>query len=837
MLDSMDQLRSEYTQHASRTQLTCDVVMGGTFHAEIALIGEAPGPEEKKKGSPFVGGSGQFMFKTLSQEGISRSECYITNVVKRQLVYSQDEGEKQKSKISHSEKKHWFELALWEIDQLPNVKLLVLLGGMALECFTHNYGILNWRGSVLTCVLPSGRTVLCLATVNPAYCFTDHRFKLFFRFDLHKIRKVIDGKFKQFEVTPHYDLDYSEALRWLDHFDGSTTPISVDIETPDRTTTSCVGLANSIYEGVCFNFHNDTENIYSYEEEVVIRKRLCRLLGDTTKQFVMQHGIFDSTWLWYKDRIHVHACWFDTLLAHHTLYPSFPHDLGFLTTQYTAHPYYKDEKADWHATGDIGRFWTYNVKDTCHTLEIATKLQNELKRADLEDFFFSHVMRLQPHLVWMNVMGLHCDIGLKEKIAHDLAIEVDKLRNQFVSQARLCTGRSDLDVSVSSPTQVGKLLFRQLGLVGRGTSTAKPNLVRVKAHVRTSTQCKSLVEVLERFRSKEKFRSTYAEARVDDDGRMRTEYKQFGTQSAPGRLSSAQTSWGTGMNFQNQTQKTFELDSDDDIDPESVGNSLSFFLAEHGYNFVYFDLAQAEARYVGWDARITTWMEQFERARIDKGYDCHRALAADIWGIPYSDTPTKDFDEAGNPTQRFIAKRCRHGLNYRMGQDRLSQVTNLPLHEAAPIFRLYHRTTPELRRWWAKLEREAIQTKRLYNSYGRRLTLIGQLDDEALKSIVAFRPQSTIGDHVTRVIYKSHDDPSWPSEFARVCLNIHDANIAIVRRGLEHDVANILKRHAEHPIVVHADQIPMIVPADFKFGKIKSDGSPVRWSELESVDV
>lgn len=817
---NMDELRSEYTQLASATQLHCDVVMGGSFGAEIALIGEAPGPEEKKKGLPFVGGAGQFMFKNLSQEGISRADCYITNVVKRQLVFSQDESSKERSKISNAEKHHWFELARWEIDQLPNVKMLVLLGGLALECFTHNHGILNWRGSVLECVLPSGRIVKCLATVNPAYCFQDHRYKLFFRFDLHKIKKVLDGRYQSFEITPHYDLEHSEVVRWLDHFEGEDLPISLDIETPDRMTTSCIGLASSIKEGICINFHNDNENIYSLEEEIDIRTRLCRLLSNPSKRFVMQNGVFDCTWLWYKDRIRVHACWFDTLLAHHTLYPSFPHDLGFLTTQYTAHPYYKDEKSDWHSTGDIGRFWTYNVKDTCHTLEIAGKLENELVKSGMDQFFFNHVMAISPELVWMNVMGVPCDVELKERIARELAIEVDSLRRKFVEQARLCTGDASYEVNPTSPAQVSKLLFRKLGLVGRGTSTVKTNLVRVKNHARTSPQCKELISILEKFRKEEKFRSTYAEGRIDEDGRARTEYKQFGTASAPGRLSSSQTSWGTGYNLQNQTKRSLEI-----------------FLADHGYNFVYFDLSQAEARYVGWDARIASWIEQFERARTEKGFDCHRALATELWGIPYEQVPAEDFDEAGNPTKRYIAKRCRHGLNYRMQADRLAEVTGLPFHEAAEAFRLYHRATPELKRWWARLEREAINNKRLYNSFGRRLTLIGQLDDEALKSIVAFRPQSSIGDHVTSVIKSAHNDPEWPIEFARVCLNIHDADIAIVRRGLEHDVARILKRHAERPIVVHADMPPLIIPAEFKFGKYESDGTQVRWSQLEKVDV
>ena len=83
--------------------------------------------------------------------------------------------------------------------------------------------------------------------------------------------------------------------------------------------------------------------------------------------FVAQNGHYDATWLWFKDRIGVHAHWFDTMLAHHFLYPGLPHDLGFITAQYTDHPHYKDEGQLWREEGDIDAFWEYNVKDCCIT--------------------------------------------------------------------------------------------------------------------------------------------------------------------------------------------------------------------------------------------------------------------------------------------------------------------------------------------------------------------------------------------------------------------------------------------------------------------------------------
>jgi len=54
----------------------------GNLEAAVLLVGEAPGYWEDVKGRPFVGAAGKFLDELLSKAGISRSDVYITNVVK-----------------------------------------------------------------------------------------------------------------------------------------------------------------------------------------------------------------------------------------------------------------------------------------------------------------------------------------------------------------------------------------------------------------------------------------------------------------------------------------------------------------------------------------------------------------------------------------------------------------------------------------------------------------------------------------------------------------------------------------------------------------------------------
>lgn len=63
----------------TRTQ----VVFGtGDPHAELMLVGEAPGFHEDQQGEPFVGPAGQLLNRLLTEIGLAREDVYIANVIK-----------------------------------------------------------------------------------------------------------------------------------------------------------------------------------------------------------------------------------------------------------------------------------------------------------------------------------------------------------------------------------------------------------------------------------------------------------------------------------------------------------------------------------------------------------------------------------------------------------------------------------------------------------------------------------------------------------------------------------------------------------------------------------
>jgi DNA polymerase len=54
----------------------------GPTDATVMFVGEQPGDQEDKAGTPFIGPSGKMLDEVLQKVGIDRSEVYVTNAVK-----------------------------------------------------------------------------------------------------------------------------------------------------------------------------------------------------------------------------------------------------------------------------------------------------------------------------------------------------------------------------------------------------------------------------------------------------------------------------------------------------------------------------------------------------------------------------------------------------------------------------------------------------------------------------------------------------------------------------------------------------------------------------------
>lgn len=551
MAYSLGELSREYSQRATAAGLSIDCLMDGDVNSTVAIIGEWPERRACEMKLPFTGGAGKLVWDTLNKFGLRRQNVYMTYMVKKRLIETYGTGKTEG--ISKNELSYWKAMLTWELSCLPNLRYVLILGNLPLEALTGHTGIDKWRGSVLACSDLRDDLHVVVAH-NPSLMVVKPSLEPIFKLDCQKLHMVMQGQWTPHHITPIYDTSPTEAKSWCDKMIQEDAAVSFDIEVVSGET-ACVGLANDAHTGMCINFRGRMHNRWTPREESQVRQSIQRVLRHAKVQLVAQNGGFDCGWLWYKDRIKVRPLWMDTLLAHHTMHPTWPHNLGFLTAQYTTHPFYKDDKDEWREGGDISSFWEYNVKDCCITWEVARRLHKELQSQKLWSFFTDHVMRLQPHLVSATVLGNCVDLIMREKLNNEYTRDVEALEKEFNEAARIATGDAELTVNPNSPKQLGELLFQRLRLTGKNASTNKENRLSMIENPRTSDAARHMLQILDTYSKQHKLLSTYISAAIDSDGRMRSDYKQYGVQNTPGRLSSSSTLWGSGMNLQNQPER------------------------------------------------------------------------------------------------------------------------------------------------------------------------------------------------------------------------------------------------------------------------------------------
>lgn len=835
---STGELEEHFRAHASDLGLITQVFSEGPINASIAIVGEGPGESEIAKGRPFIGGSGRLLFDTLKTIGLDRTSIYTTNVVKRQISLSRVGNER--NVVGRDEFDKWADLLEWELARLPNLKTILIMGNFALHALLGEEKVTQWRGSVIQpAKIPGNRLGTYVVTINPAYAMRELKLEPVFQLDIrNRLGAIVRGTYQPYKIDTVINPSYRQALKLIKDAKDARKPTAVDIEWIAKET-ACIGFANDPHHSVCINWRDDRDNRFTVKEEADILyafQDLCDSHRNNGVPVIGQNAQYDTYALRLKDWVSVSFS-DDTMLQHHTLYPQLPHNLGFLTSQYTTHPFYKDEFDSWREGGHIDDFWRYNGKDTCITLRCWERMCVELKDQGLWEFYRNHVMRAHPHLVSATVHGVAVDVDRKKKIVELVAEDVQSILDQFHHCVHRLTRDPFYSPNPGSWQQMRELYFNRLQLKGRGTSTDEANRAQIMKNPETPILAKEMIALVNRYAEESKFLGTYAESQVSPDGRFRCEYRQNGVQKAPGRLSSSSLLDGQGGNMQNQPVRAREM-----------------YVCDPAMVFGYFDLSQAEARVVGWRAGILKWQHQFEKARLDGVYDCHRALAADMFKVPYDQVPTKDHDEFGKPTIRYVAKRCRHGLNYRMERYKLSEVTGLSYNEASRNFIIYHAATPELEKWWDAEEKAFRQFKEIYNALGRRFKVIQRIDDDVLKSIVAFYPQSTIGDKVTQVWYQSESDDAWPDD-ARIAIDVHDNLVCIASPRTIKTALRIMVKYAEKPIPIRniftRKTEELIIPAEAKIsypvsyvlndkGKWEYTADPKgvhRWSHLKKVDL
>lgn len=163
---------------------------GNPKTARAILIGEAPGENEDKTGTPFVGRAGKLLNEFLQKAGISRAEdLYIINTVKCRPPQNRVPSDLEKEMCS--------EYLMKQI-QIIDPEVIIFCGATALKSFyPKKMPISKIRGEVLELEI-AGKVRKCIPIFHPSYLLRYHSLeegspRYLMLEDLKMIKNLIKG--------------------------------------------------------------------------------------------------------------------------------------------------------------------------------------------------------------------------------------------------------------------------------------------------------------------------------------------------------------------------------------------------------------------------------------------------------------------------------------------------------------------------------------------------------------------------------------------------------------------------------------------------------------------
>ena len=364
--------------------------------------------------------------------------------------------------------------------------------------------------------------------------------------------------------------------------------------------------------------------------------------------------------LLHEEGISLEGTWNDIELMHYVLNPERSHELQALAQTYLGVSLEASAPA---TTGSLfdevsEEEGSPRLKEAAVLLPLGDKLKE-----NLPDFYYQMEEPLAKVLTQMELDGVKVDLS-------QLKVFADGLRKELVErESRIREMADEPQLNISSPKQVGELLFDKLALDPKAKRSSKGQYSTDEATLLTIAERHPIVNEILEYRAVKKLLSTYIEPFPSyispRDGRVHTTFNQALT--ATGRLSSS------NPNLQNipiRTERGKEI-------------RKAFVPGTPDGVIVSADYSQIELRimaHLSCDAHLTQAFRD--------GEDVHAATAAKIFGIPVSEVTRE---------QRGMAKTANFGIMYGISSFGLAQRLHLPRSAAKALIEDYFTAFPAIR--------------------------------------------------------------------------------------------------------------------------------------------
>lgn len=742
----------------------------GPVNAKVMLVGEFPNEQDLRKGEPFIGSGGFELTKMLAEAGLYRDSCHLTYVMKDRIAGGRLEAiiAEKKKDITPA---HVYFQGKWVLPSVvkavealreeilrskPNV--VGALGNLAFWALTGEWSVFQWRSSVMESTLVPGLKVI--PTLSPGIVMGQWSQRPLIVHDLKRIFRHRDNP----GVTPvNYNtvirVNYSTAHSYLTQLiedakqhilvSNDRLLIGGDIETR-AGHISCIAFARSTNEAICIPFMSATspEGYWSLEEEaelVYLIYHLCRLVT-----IVGQNWNYDAQYL-YRHWHFLCPSVVDTMIQQHSAFSNLPKNLAFLSSMYLEdHLYWKDDRTNW-VEGPKGegedKYWIYNCTDAIRTLAIHHVLKNVLNSLGL-----SHVNDFQQLLAPCVLKSMNRGVRVDHEARANLSLQ---LLDEIASREAWMRSVLGHEINIRSPKQMADFFYRQMGqkeVINRKTKSITCDDEALRKIAGREPILLPVTRKISELRSLGVFHSTFVQAGLDVDGRMRTSFNVCGTETY--RFSSAQNAFGTGMNMQN-IPKGGETEGEG----LELPNVRNLFIPDPGCTFFDIDLDSADLRIVTWESDCQWMKENFKAGR--KPY-------VEVMKEYYHN---QSMTKASHPREYALFKSLCHGTNYLGTADGIAPRIGLLVAETERIQRWYFGLCPEIKKWQDDIKAQVSKRRYVQNAFGYRNYFFDKIEGTIFNQAVAWIPQSTVACLINRAYVNIDRNLSEVD----VLLQVHDS--------------------------------------------------------------
>ncbi|HGY1052216.1 DNA polymerase I [Aeromonas salmonicida] len=586
-------------------------------------------------------------------------------------------------------------------------------------------------------------------------------------------------------------LDEAEFDGWLEQL--KVAPLfAFDTETTslDYMEARIVGVSFAVEAGKAayVPFGHDYLGAPVQLTEAVVLGKLKPLLEDPTRLKVGQNLKYDRNVLLNHD-IDLQGIAYDTMLESYVLNSTASrHDMDSLAKRYLGVETTSFEDIAGKGVKqltfnqiELEQAAPYAAEDADITLRLHQTLWGQLEAVPGLCQVFSEIeLPLLPVLARMELLGTTID----PKLLHQQSQEIELRLAELERQAHELAGQ---EFNLSSPKQLGEILFTKLGLpIIKKTPKGAPSTAEeVLAELAETYE---LPRLLMEHRTLAKLKSTYTDKLPlmikPQTGRVHTSYHQ--AVAATGRLSSSDP------NLQNIPVRN-----------EQGRRIRQAFIPSAGYKLVAADYSQIELRIMahlsGDKGLLTAFAE---------GKDIHKATAAEVFGVAL-DAVTTDM--------RRSAKAINFGLIYGMSAFGLAKQLGIGRAEAQKYMDLYFERYPGVLEYMERTRQQAEVQGYVETLFGRRLYLPdiksrnAGLRKGAERAAINAPMQGTAADIIKRAMINVD---GWirgiEDESIRMLMQVHDELVFEIREEKLEEYTAIIKEKMSAAAELH---VPLLVEA------------------------